>query len=176
MYACGLAEESVLADGLPEIPLSWVHIPFAQKMRFAEGSLARMLRPQELPFNYSTASILQMNEAVIWHLTYHDNFGHLLGEHGPTLHNALCTHLGRCASSSQKTQRFFINDPAEFATAEYKLARFQKGTKQTSKVKEHQSSRCSHFGAVESAALLQFCLQVHVLKQRQGCAHGATAQ
>ena len=37
-----------------------------------------------------------MREAVIWHLTYHDNFGHLLGEHRPTLHDTLCTHMGKC--------------------------------------------------------------------------------
>ena len=36
-----------------------------------------------------------VQDAVVWHLTYHDNFGHLLGEHGPTLHNVLCTYMGK---------------------------------------------------------------------------------
>lgn len=89
------AEKGILAEGLPEIPMSWVHIPFAEKMRFSEGGMARMIRPEQLPFNASAVPTLQMKEAIIWHLTYHDNFGHLLGEHGPTLHNTLCTFLGR---------------------------------------------------------------------------------
>lgn len=75
--------------------MSWVHIPFAEKMKFEEGGIARTMRPADLPFNFSTVPLLEMRTAVIWHLTYHDNFGHLLGEHGPTLHNALCTILGR---------------------------------------------------------------------------------
>ena len=88
-------EDSLLEEGLPEIPMSWVHIPFAEKMRFSEGGMARMLRPGELPFDASAIRAVEMREAVIWHLTYHDNFGHLMGEHGPTLHNTLCTHMGK---------------------------------------------------------------------------------
>ena len=97
-----LAEESVLEDGLPEIALSWVHIDFAEKMRFAEGSIAKMVQPHQLPFNFSATPALQVEDAVVWHLTYHDNFGHLLGEHGPTLHNVLCTYMGRQALFSSK--------------------------------------------------------------------------
>ncbi len=49
-----------MEKGLPEIPMSWVHIPFAEKMRFSEGGMARMLPPERLPFNFSTANILEM--------------------------------------------------------------------------------------------------------------------
>ena len=89
------AEDSVLAEGLPEIPLSWVHIPFAERMRFAEGGIARMVQPKNLPFNLAATPVLEIQDAIIWHLTYHDNFGHLMGEHGPTLHNVLCTFMGK---------------------------------------------------------------------------------
>jgi len=95
------SEESVLEAGLPDIPMSWVHIPFAEKMRFSEGGMARMVSPERLPFNFSTTPALEMQDAVVWHLTYHDNFGHLLGEHGPTLHNALCTYMGKCTFSGK---------------------------------------------------------------------------
>ena len=54
-----------------------------------------MLEQDQLPFSYSDTPVLELEDAVVWHLTYHDNFGHLLGEHGPTLHNVLCTYLGR---------------------------------------------------------------------------------
>ena len=85
--------------GLPEIALSWVHIRFAEKMRFAEGVTACMVKPDQLPFNFSASPALDIQDAVVWHLTYHDNFGHLLGEHGPTLSNVLCTYMGRSVST-----------------------------------------------------------------------------
>ena len=54
------AEDSILEAGLPDIPMSWVHIPFAEKMRFSEGGMARMVTPESLPFNFSTTPALEM--------------------------------------------------------------------------------------------------------------------
>jgi len=59
-FKCCLTEESVLEAGLPDIPMSWVHIPFAEKMRFSEGGMARMVSPERLPFNFSTTPALEM--------------------------------------------------------------------------------------------------------------------
>ena len=90
-----VAEQSILDEGIPQIPFSWVHIKFAKKLNFTADSIARMVTPSTLPFNYSSTPKLGLKDTVVWHLTYHDNFGHLLGEHGPTLHNVLCSYMKR---------------------------------------------------------------------------------
>ena len=59
-----LAEESVLEAGLPNIPMSWVHIPFAERMRFSEGGMARMVSPEQLPFNFSSTPALEMEVGI----------------------------------------------------------------------------------------------------------------
>ena len=40
--------------------MSWVHIPFAEKMRFSEGGMARMVTPERLPFNFFITPALEM--------------------------------------------------------------------------------------------------------------------
>lgn len=45
----------------------------------------------------SAFTVVHMKEALIWLMTYFDNYGHLLGEHGPTMHSMMCTWLGRCS-------------------------------------------------------------------------------
>ena len=57
---------------------------------------AQVVRPTELPFPWQPEQALEARQAVLWMLTFQDNHGHLLGEHGPTLHSVLCTYLGRC--------------------------------------------------------------------------------
>ena len=44
--------------------MSWVRIPFAEKMRFSEGGMARMVPPDRLPFNFSTTPALEMQVGV----------------------------------------------------------------------------------------------------------------
>ena len=54
-----------------------------------------MVRPNQLPFAWPASGALEIPTALLWMLTFQDNHGHLLGEHGPSMHTVLCTHLGR---------------------------------------------------------------------------------
>lgn len=48
--------------------------------------------------DWASAPKVALGDAVLFNLAYHDNYGHLMGETGPILHNQLCTYLGRQAA------------------------------------------------------------------------------
>ncbi len=94
-----------LQTGVPPVPLSWVEEPQQfSSLRLADGygkrggSWLRVVHPSKLPWKWGTLELLEMAAAVAWKLTFQDNYGHLLGEHGPTLHNLLCTYMSRSTS------------------------------------------------------------------------------
>lgn len=65
---------------------------------FSSASLpVKVVTPDTLPFPAVATPVDTANEVLLWFMTYHDNYGHLMGEHGPTMHNTLCTTLGRWA-------------------------------------------------------------------------------
>ena len=97
------ADKRALQTGIPPVPLSWVEQPAQfSALRLADGfgrrggSWLRVVHPAKLPWRWGTPELLEMQAAVSWKLTFQDNYGHLLGEHGPTLHNVLCTYMSRC--------------------------------------------------------------------------------
>ena len=63
----------------------------------------QVVRPSQLPFSWKASEALEVEHALLWMLTFQDNHGHLLGEHGPTLHSVLCTYLGRWGALSLAT-------------------------------------------------------------------------
>ena len=79
---------------VPKLPLSWVMIKNFQEEVLSVNMTTRATIPIEDP---SAFTVVHMKEALIWLLTYFDNYGHLLGEHGPTMHSMMCTWLGRCS-------------------------------------------------------------------------------
>lgn len=96
------ADKRALQTGIPPVPLSWVEQPAQfSALRLADGfgrrggSWLRVVHPAKLPWTWGTPELLEMQAAVSWKLTFQDNYGHLLGEHGPTLHNVLCTYMSR---------------------------------------------------------------------------------
>ena len=60
-----------------------------------EAVSVQVVRPSQLPFPWPAPEALEVPAALLWMLTFQDNHGHLLGEHGPSMHALLCTHLGR---------------------------------------------------------------------------------
>ena len=71
-----------------------------QPYRFCARSLKSMLQVVQLdhlPFSWPASGALEVPTALLWMLTFQDNHGHLLGEHGPSMHTVLCTYLGRHA-------------------------------------------------------------------------------
>lgn len=78
---------------VPKLPLSWVMIKNFQEEVLSVNMTTRATIPIDDPSSYS---VIYMKEALLWLLTYFDNYGHLLGEHGPTMHSMMCTWLGRC--------------------------------------------------------------------------------
>lgn len=79
------------------MPISWVSLSPFDKMEFGQDQWAEVVLPQDLPFNWETTPKLSMKEALFWKLTFQDNYGHLLGEHGPIIHNLMCSYLNRSA-------------------------------------------------------------------------------
>ena len=60
-----------------------------------KACLWQVVRPDQLPFQWPASGAIEIPTALLWMLTFQDNHGHLLGEHGPSMHTVLCTHLGR---------------------------------------------------------------------------------
>ncbi|MCJ1423427.1 hypothetical protein MMC29_001310 [Sticta canariensis] len=85
---------SALAGNIPTVPLSWVELPDFQQLRLGINDSLQVVHPSSLPFDWESVPKLELQHAVLWFLTFQDNHGHLLGEHGPTLHTLLCTYLG----------------------------------------------------------------------------------
>ena len=69
-------------------------------MEFGQDAWVEVVTPQDLPFNWEVTPKLSMKEALFWKLTFQDNYGHLLGEHGPIIHNLMCSYLNRCIQLS----------------------------------------------------------------------------
>ncbi len=88
---------ATLENGPPRVPISWVSLSPFDKMEFGQDEWAEVVTPQDLPFNWDTTPKLSMKEALFWKLTFQDNYGHLLGEHGPIIHNLMCSYLNRLA-------------------------------------------------------------------------------
>jgi len=91
------ADLAVLETGPPRVPISWVSLSPFDKMEFGQDEWAEVVLPQDLPFKWDTTPKLSMKEALFWKLTFQDNYGHLLGEHGPIIHNLMCSYLNRSA-------------------------------------------------------------------------------
>lgn len=89
------ADAATLVDGPPRVPISWVQLSPFDKMEFGQNEWAEAVLPSDLPFDWATTSKLSIKEALFWKLTFQDNYGHLLGEHGPIIHNLMCTYLSR---------------------------------------------------------------------------------
>ena len=87
---------AMLERGPPRVPISWVSLSPFDKMEFGQDAWVEMVTPQDLPFNWKLTPKLSMKEALFWKLTFQDNHGHLLGEHGPIIHNLMCSYLNRC--------------------------------------------------------------------------------
>lgn len=94
---CCPADLTTLEQGPPRVPISWVSLSPFDKMEFGQDQWAEVVLPQDLPFNWETTPKLSMKEALFWKLTFQDNYGHLLGEHGPIIHNLMCSYLNRSA-------------------------------------------------------------------------------
>ena len=59
--------------------------------------MLQVVQLDHLPFSWPASGALEVPTALLWMLTFQDNHGHLLGEHGPSMHTVLCTYLGRHA-------------------------------------------------------------------------------
>ncbi|KAL3143320.1 hypothetical protein ABBQ38_002159 [Trebouxia sp. C0009 RCD-2024] len=105
-----------LVSGPPRVPISWVSLSPFDKMEFGQDQWAEVVHPSDLPFNWETTPKLSMKEALFWKLTFQDNYGHLLGEHGPIIHNLMCSYLNRCSYTEEDLKDFHIllaNDQEE---------------------------------------------------------------
>ena len=92
-----VTDEATLVEGPPRVPISWVQLSPFDKLEFGQHEWAEAVLPSDLPFDWATTPKLSMKEALFWKLTFQDNYGHLLGEHGPIIHNLMCTYLNRSA-------------------------------------------------------------------------------
>lgn len=99
---------AVLETGPPRVPISWVSLSPFDKMEFGQDEWAEVVLPQDLPFKWDTTPKLSMKEALFWKLTFQDNYGHLLGEHGPIIHNLMCSYLNRCSYTEEDLKDFHI--------------------------------------------------------------------
>lgn len=99
---------TTLEQGPPRVPISWVSLSPFDKMEFGQDQWAEVVLPQDLPFNWETTPKLSMKEALFWKLTFQDNYGHLLGEHGPIIHNLMCSYLNRCSYTEEDLKDFHI--------------------------------------------------------------------
>lgn len=87
----------VLQHGPPKVPLSWVPLHPFTKQVLTQNTWLDVVHPSQLPFSWPRRPKLAMPHALLWELTFQDNYGHMLGEHGPIMHTVLCAYLGRCA-------------------------------------------------------------------------------
>lgn len=90
-----IVDLALLENGPPRVPISWVSLSPFDKMEFGQDAWVEVVTPQDLPFNWEVTPKLSMKEALFWKLTFQDNYGHLLGEHGPIIHNLMCSYLNR---------------------------------------------------------------------------------
>ncbi|KAK9844471.1 hypothetical protein WJX74_002909 [Apatococcus lobatus] len=119
-------DKRALQTGIPPVPLSWVEQPAQfSALRLADGfgkrggSWLKVVHPAKLPWKWGTPELLEMQAAIAWKLTFQDNYGHLLGEHGPTLHNVLCTYMSRCHYSDADLEGLnllFLNEDDDETT------------------------------------------------------------
>lgn len=50
-------------------------------------------------FDWGSTPKIVIEEAMVFYMSYHNNYGHLMGETAPLLHQLLCTYMGRCSYS-----------------------------------------------------------------------------
>lgn len=50
-----------------------------------------------MPFDWGTTPKIVINDSLIFYMSYHNNYGHLMGETAPLMHSLLCTYFGRWA-------------------------------------------------------------------------------
>ncbi|KAK9814303.1 hypothetical protein WJX72_003660 [[Myrmecia] bisecta] len=104
-------DAGTLARGVPPVAMSWVAQPdsFAA-LQFGgdEAMWLEVIHPDDLPFDWQEQQKLVAEEVLAWKLTFQDNYGHLLGEHGPTLHAVLCSYMGRCQYSKADLEDLHI--------------------------------------------------------------------
>ena len=94
------ADEMVLQHGPPKVPLSWVPLHPFTKQVLTQNTWLDVVHPSQLPFSWPRRPKLSMPHALLWELTFQDNYGHMLGEHGPIMHTVLCAYLGRWAAEA----------------------------------------------------------------------------
>jgi hypothetical protein len=47
-------------------------------------------------FDWATTPKVVVEDAMVFYMSYHNNYGHLMGETAPLMHSLLCTYFGRC--------------------------------------------------------------------------------
>ena len=47
-------------------------------------------------FDWATTPKVLIQDAIAFYMSYHNNYGHLMGETAPLMHSLLCTYFGRC--------------------------------------------------------------------------------
>eukprot|EP00891_Asterochloris_glomerata_P001651 jgi/Astpho2/1651/Aster-04087 len=101
-------DEMVLQHGPPKVPLSWVPLHPFTKQVLTQNTWLDVVHPSQLPFSWPRRPKLAMPHALLWELTFQDNYGHMLGEHGPIMHTVLCAYLGRCTYSDEDLEGLHI--------------------------------------------------------------------
>eukprot|EP00887_Chlorella_sp_A99_P002489 scaffold10.g2489.t1 len=101
---------------LPDVQMTYVGMePFksftnlTSKFDTGEPSRLRVTTPKQLQRLIKDHSDVfwdglpkfRMNEALVFFIAYHNNFGHLLGELGPIAHIVLCTYMGKCTNAPE---------------------------------------------------------------------------
>ena len=102
------ADELVLQRGPPKVPLSWVPLHPFTKQVLTQNTWLDVVHPSQLPFSWPRRPKLAMPHALLWELTFQDNYGHMLGEHGPIIHTVLCAYLGRWAAEAGGSSPFLF--------------------------------------------------------------------
>lgn len=92
---------------LPVVRMSYVGIdPFlthtflTERMKVVSmPQFEQMIQYDEKDPSTSFGSVpkVRMHEVLLLYLSYYNNYGHLLGEAAPILHNTLCMYMGRCS-------------------------------------------------------------------------------
>jgi hypothetical protein len=111
---------------LPEVQMSYVGMePFVTYTNVTErvkpvtpADLDRIMQEDERDplVRFETTPKIVMEEVLLVFLSYTNNYGHLMGEAAPILHNILCMYLGRCSfgeASRRKLQILLYNRDRE---------------------------------------------------------------
>ncbi|KDD72557.1 hypothetical protein H632_c3193p0, partial [Helicosporidium sp. ATCC 50920] len=92
-----------LRVSLPPVQLTYVdQDPFryshnsTDRIRVLTAQAFRAQLAVDEGLDWGSVPLSVVPEAVLFAVAYHDNYGHLLGELGPLLHNTLCTYMGHC--------------------------------------------------------------------------------